>query len=189
MEQILILDFGSQYTQLIARRVRELNVYCESHPFHHIPPLTADIRGVILSGSPCSVRDTEAPNPDLTPFLGKLPVLGVCYGAQLMAFQQGGSVEPSKTREYGRARLASHTESPLFAGVSEHSQVWMSHGDTITQVPENFTLIARTETVNVAAYQIDGQHTYGIQFHPEVTHSLEGKTILKNFVADICGCA
>jgi GMP synthase (glutamine-hydrolysing) len=189
MEQILILDFGSQYTQLIARRVRELNVYCEIHPFHHIPPLTDNIRGVILSGSPCSVRDAEAPNPDLTPFLGKLPVLGVCYGAQLMAFQQGGSVEPSKTREYGRARLASHTESPLFAGVSEHSQVWMSHGDTITQVPANFTLIARTETVNVAAYQIDGQHTYGIQFHPEVTHSLEGKTILKNFVVDICGCA
>jgi GMP synthase (glutamine-hydrolysing) len=188
MEQILILDFGSQYTQLIARRVRELNVYCEIHPFHHIPTLTSDIKGVILSGSPCSVRDNEAPNPDLTPFLGKLPVLGVCYGAQLMAYQQGGSVEPSRTREYGRARLASHTASPLFNGVSEHSQVWMSHGDTITKVPEHFTLIANTETVNVAAFQIEGQQTYGIQFHPEVTHSLEGKVILKNFVADICGC-
>ncbi len=188
MEQILILDFGSQFTQLIARRVRELNVYCEIHPFHHIPTLTSDIKGVILSGSPCSVRDSEAPNPDLTPFLGRVPVLGVCYGAQLMAYQQGGSVEPSRTREYGRARLATHTASPLFAGVSEHSQVWMSHGDTITNVPDNFTLIANTETVNVAAYQIEGQQTYGIQFHPEVTHSLEGKIILKNFVADICGC-
>jgi len=174
---------------LIARRVRELNVYCEIHPFHHIPTLTSDIKGVILSGSPCSVRDKEAPNPDLTSFLGKIPVLGVCYGAQLMAFQQGGNVEPSRTREYGRARLASHTVSPLFNGVSEHSQVWMSHGDTITQVPAHFKLIANTETVNVAAYQIDGQQTYGIQFHPEVTHSLEGKTILKHFVADICGCS
>lgn len=188
MEQILILDFGSQFTQLIARRVRELNVYCEIHPFHHIPTLTSNIKGVILSGSPCSVRDSEAPNPDLTPFLGNLPVLGVCYGAQLMAYQQGGSVEPSATREYGRARLATHTASPLFTGVSEHSQVWMSHGDTITKVPDNFTLIANTETVNVAAFQIEGQPSYGIQFHPEVTHSLEGKTILKNFVVDICGC-
>lgn len=188
MEQILILDFGSQYTQLIARRVRELNVYCEIHPFHHIPALTPDIKGVILSGSPCSVRDSEAPNPDLTSLLGQIPVLGVCYGAQLMAWQQGGSVEPSRTREYGRARLASHTVSPLFNGVSEHSQVWMSHGDTITQVPSHFKLIANTETVTVAAFQVDGQQTYGIQFHPEVTHSLEGKTILKNFVVDICGC-
>jgi len=188
MEQILILDFGSQYTQLIARRVRELNVYCEIHPFHHIPTLTSNIKGIILSGSPCSVRDKEAPNPDLTAFLGNLPVLGVCYGAQLMALQQGGSVEPSRSREYGRARLANHTESPLFRGVSEHSQVWMSHGDTITQVPPHFQLIASTETVNVAAFQINGQSTYGIQFHPEVTHSLEGKTLLKNFVVDICGC-
>lgn len=189
MEQILILDFGSQYTQLIARRVRELNVYCEIHPFHHIPPLTPGIKGVILSGSPCSVRDAEAPNPDLRAFLGQVPVLGVCYGAQLMAWQQGGSVEPSRTREYGRAKLQNHTQSPLLRGVSEHSQVWMSHGDTITQVPDSFQLIASTETVRVAAFQIEGQPTYGIQFHPEVTHSLEGKTILKNFVVDICGCA
>ena len=189
MEQILILDFGSQYTQLIARRVRELNVYCEIHPFHHIPPLTPGIKGVILSGSPCSVRDAEAPNPDLRAFLGQVPVLGVCYGAQLMAWQQGGSVEPSRTREYGRAKLQNHTQSPLLRGVSEHSQVWMSHGDTITQVPDSFQLIASTETVRVAAFQIEGQPTYGIQFHPEVTHSLEGKTILTNFVVDICGCA
>ena len=189
MEQILILDFGSQYTQLIARRVRELNVYCEIHPFHHIPPLTPGIKGVILSGSPCSVRDAEAPNPDLRAFLGQVPVLGVCYGAQLMAWQQGGSVEPSRTREYGRAKLQNHTQSPLLRGVSEHSQVWMSHGDTITQVPDSFQLIASTETVRVAAFQIEDQPTYGIQFHPEVTHSLEGKTILKNFVVDICGCA
>ena len=189
MEQILILDFGSQYTQLIARRVRELNVYCEIHPFHHIPPLTPGIKGVILSGSPCSVRDAEAPNPDLRAFLGQVPVLGVCYGAQLMAWQQGGSVEPSRTREYGRAKLQNHTQSPLLRGVSEHSQVWMSHGDTITQVPDSFQLIASTETVRVAAFQIEDQPTYGIQFHPEVTHSLEGKTILKNFLVDICGCA
>ncbi len=189
MEQILILDFGSQYTQLIARRVRELNVYCEIHPFHHLPPLTPDIKGVILSGSPCSVRDADAPNPDLQAFLGHVPVLGVCYGAQLMAWQQGGSVEPSRTREYGRAKLQNHTQSSLLRGVSEHSQVWMSHGDTITQVPPSFQLIASTETVRVAAFQIEGQPTYGIQFHPEVTHSLEGKTILKNFVVDICGCA
>lgn len=189
MEQILILDFGSQYTQLIARRVRELNVYCEIHPFHHIPNLTSSIKGVILSGSPCSVRDAGAPNPDLQAFLGKIPVLGVCYGAQLIAWQHGGDVTPSQTREYGRAKLANHTESLLFRGVSEHSQVWMSHGDTITQVPTDFQVIAGTETVPVAAYQVNGQHTYGIQFHPEVTHSLEGKTLLKNFVADICGCA
>ena len=189
MEQILILDFGSQYTQLIARRVRELNVYCEIHPFHHIPPLTPGIKGVILSGSPCSVRDAEAPDPDLRAFLGQVPVLGVCYGAQLMAWQQGGSVEPSRTREYGRAKLQNHAQSPLLRGVSKHSQVWMSHGDTITQVPDSFQLIASTETVRVAAFQIEGQPTYGIQFHPEVTHSLEGKTILKNFVVDICGCA
>ncbi len=189
MEQILILDFGSQYTQLIARRVRELNVYCEIHPFHHLPALSPNMKGVILSGSPCSVREADAPNPDLQAFLGKIPVLGVCYGAQLMAWQQGGNVEASGTREYGRARLANHTESPLFKGISEHSQVWMSHGDTITKVPDHFKLIASTDTVRVAAFQVENQQTYGIQFHPEVTHSLEGKMLLKNFIVDICGCS
>ena len=188
-EQILILDFGSQFTQLVARRVRELNVYCEIHPYNKIPEITPDIKGVILSGSPYSVRDDESPRVDLNLFRGKIPLLGVCYGAQLLAQTLGGEVKASKNREYGRARLAIGDEpSALLNHVSAQSQVWMSHGDTIAQVPDNFKIIGSTESVKVAAFQIDGEPTYGIQFHPEVTHSTEGKTILQNFVVDICGC-
>ncbi|OON70339.1 glutamine-hydrolyzing GMP synthase [Hymenobacter sp. CRA2] len=189
-QQILILDFGSQYTQLIARRIRELNVFCEIHPFTHAPDLTEDIRGVVLSGSPCSVRDPEAPNPDLAKYLGRVPVLGVCYGAQLLAHQGGGEVLPATIREYGRARLH-HIEqgSPLMQGLSLDSQVWMSHGDTIKTLPAGFDIIASTPEVAVAAYHVQGQPTYGIQFHPEVTHSTEGKRLLRNFVVDICQCA
>ena len=189
-EQILILDFGSQYTQLIARRVRELNVYCEIHPYNHIPAITPDVKGIILSGSPCSVRDQDAPMVHLAAFRHKLPVLGVCYGAQLMAHTSGGEVQPSAHREYGRAKLGTvNTESPLLHGIDQHSQVWMSHGDTITSIPDNFQIIASTESVRVAAFQIEGEPTYGIQFHPEVTHSLQGKQLLHNFVVDICGCS
>lgn len=189
-EQILILDFGSQYTQLIARRVRELNVYCEIHPYNHIPAITPEVKGIILSGSPCSVRDQDAPMVHLAAFRHKLPVLGVCYGAQLLAHTSGGEVLPSAHREYGRAKLGTvDAESPLMQGIDQHSQVWMSHGDTITQIPDNFRIIASTESVRVAAFQVEGEQTYGIQFHPEVTHSLQGKHLLQNFVVDICGCS
>lgn len=189
-EQILILDFGSQYTQLIARRVRELDVYCEIHPYNKIPPITSDIKGVILSGSPCSVKDSDAPDLDLSPLRGKLPLLGVCYGAQLMAQKFGGEVKPSDTREYGRARLSYlDTHSPLLKEMTHDSQVWMSHGDTIKELPEGFDIIASTQNVKVAAYQVQGEETFGIQFHPEVTHSEEGKNLLRNFVVQICDCA
>jgi len=188
-EQILILDFGSQYTQLIARRVRELNVYCEIHPYNNIPPIGPDVKGVILSGSPASVRDADSPRVDLTNLRGKLPILGVCYGAQLLAHTGGGEVQASAIREYGRAKLGTVNEaSPLMTDINPHSQVWMSHADTITSVPDTFQIIASTDTVRVAAFEIDGEPTYGIQFHPEVTHSLQGKTLLQNFVVGICGC-
>ncbi len=188
-EKILILDFGSQYTQLIARRVRELNVYCEIHPFNKIPAFTPDIKGVILSGSPCSVRDADHPNPDLNAFLGNIPLLGVCYGAQLLAQENGGEVIPSTIREYGRARLSEvHATNRLLKEITIDSQVWMSHGDTIKHIPAHFEVIAATDSVAVAAYKIAGQETYGIQFHPEVTHTTEGKTVLRNFVVHICNC-
>lgn len=188
-QEILILDFGSQYTQLIARRVRELNVYCEIHPFNKIPPITSDIKGVILSGSPCSVRDEGAPTVDLDQF-GDLPLLGICYGAQLMAHEAGGKVLPSHTREYGRARLnrVDHHNN-LLKEISLDTQVWMSHADTIASLPDHFEIIASTSTVPVAAFRIKGQERYGIQFHPEVTHTTEGKNLLRNFVVHICGCA
>lgn len=188
-QQILILDFGSQYTQLIARRVRELNVYCEIHPFNKVPPLTPDIKGIILSGSPCSVRDKGAPAVDIKPF-EKIPVLGVCYGAQLIAHQHGGEVLPSHMREYGRARLTTvdhHNE--LLKEISLDTQVWMSHADTIASVPSDFEVIASTPSVAVAAYKVKGKPVYGIQFHPEVTHTTEGKNLLRNFVVHICDCA
>lgn len=188
-EQLLILDFGSQYTQLIARRVRELNVYCEIHPYNHIPAITSNIKGVILSGSPCSVRDAGSPDVDLTLF-GTLPVLGVCYGAQLMAHKSGGTVLPSQIREYGRAKLTTvdhHNE--LMKEISLDSQVWMSHADTIASIPDTYEIIASTPSVKVAAFKRKGEQIYGIQFHPEVTHSLEGKNLLRNFVVHICGCA
>ncbi len=186
---ILILDFGSQYTQLIARRVRELNVYCEIHPYNHIPEDLSIFKGVILSGSPFSVRDKEAPIPNLSNIRRFKPLLGVCYGAQYLAQVEGGNVLPSATREYGRANLAyADQNSKLIKGMSDGSQVWMSHGDTITKVPESFEIISSTSDVEVAGFKIKGETTYGIQFHPEVYHSKEGSTLLKNYVVDICGC-
>lgn len=189
-EMILILDFGSQYTQLIARRVREMNVYCEIHPWNKVPDLTPSIKGVILSGSPFSTRDPESPKPDLAAIKGKLPLLGVCFGAQYMAQNFGGEVLPSTIREYGRANLSFVSqEHELTKGMSTGSQVWMSHGDTIKNVPDSYEIIASTHDVRVAGYHIQGEQTYGIQFHPEVYHSLEGSILLKNFIVGICGCA
>lgn len=196
-QKILILDFGSQYAQLIARRVRELNVYCEIHPFNKIPALTPDIKGVILSGSPCSVRDSGSPDVDLSLFKarlpdgqGKVPVLGVCYGAQLIAQRRGGNVVPSKIREYGRAKLTTvNHHSELLKEISLDTQVWMSHADTIDNVPDNFEVIASTLSVKIAAFQVKGEDVYGIQFHPEVTHTTQGKNLLRNFVVHICNCA
>lgn len=188
-EKILILDFGSQYTQLIGRKIRELNVYCEIHPYNHFPKIDESVKGVILSGSPYSVRDDDAPRPDLSKIKGNLPVLGVCYGAQYMAHFYGGEVAPSDSREYGRANLNFVDEgSILFDKISQHSQVWMSHGDTIVKLPKNYKVIASTEDVNYAAYKIGNEMTWAIQFHPEVYHTTEGKQLLKNFVATICGC-
>ncbi|MBA3899978.1 MAG: glutamine-hydrolyzing GMP synthase, partial [Bacteroidetes bacterium] len=188
-EMILILDFGSQYTQLIARRVRELNVYCEIHPYNNYPELTDEVKGVILSGSPFSVRDAAALNPNLAKIKGKLPLLGVCYGAQWLSHHYGGEVAPSNTREYGRANLSfvDHNDS-LFKGVAQNSQVWMSHGDTIVKIPENYQITASTAEVKVAGYHIKGEPTFGIQFHPEVFHTTEGSVILNNFVVGISGC-
>ncbi len=189
MEKILILDFGSQYTQLIARRVRELNVYCEIHPFNNPPAIDESIKGVILSGSPASVRDAAAPQPDLTQIKGKLPLLGVCYGAQYLAHNYGGEVEPAPSREYGRAMLTvGEAENPLLRDLPATTQVWMSHGDTITSIPESYKIIASTEQVKVAAYAVEGEPTWAIQFHPEVYHSTDGTQLLKNFVVGICGC-
>lgn len=189
-ETILILDFGSQYTQLIARRVRELNVYCEIHPFNKMPEINGDIKGVILSGSPFSVHADGAPDPDLGKIRKTLPTLGVCYGAQLMARQEGGHVAPSDVREYGRANLAYISrDSKLMKGMNDGSQVWMSHGDTILDIPGEFEVICSTHDVKVAGYKVSGEETYGIQFHPEVYHSTEGSTLLKNYVVDICGCS
>jgi GMP synthase (glutamine-hydrolysing) len=188
-EMILILDFGSQYTQLIARRVRELNVYCEIHPWNKIPALNQNIKGVILSGSPFSTRDPQAPTPDLSEIKGKLPLLGVCFGAQYLANNFGGEVLPSTIREYGRANLSSVKSShELTKGMTVGSQVWMSHGDTIKKIPANYEIIASTSDVAIAGYHIQGEQTYGIQFHPEVYHSLEGGILLKNFIVDICKC-
>lgn len=187
-ETILILDFGSQYTQLIARRLRELNVYCEIHPYTNIPEIREEVIGVILSGSPFSVRNEKAPNPDLSQIRNKLPLLGVCYGAQLLAHTSGGSVLPSETREYGRANLSFIDQnSELVTGMTNGSQVWMSHGDTIKELPEGFEVITSTNDVEVAGYKVNNEKTYGIQFHPEVYHSTEGKNLLENFVVNICG--
>ena len=188
-EKIIILDFGSQVTQLIARRIRELNIYCEIHPFNKIPLLDESVKGIILSGSPCSVRDENSPRIDLSLLRGKLPVLGICYGAQLLAFMGGGEVYNAGHREYGRASLRKVAENPLLNDISENNQVWMSHGDTIMSLPNDFEVIGSTDDVKYAAFHIQGEQTYGIQFHPEVTHSLEGKTMLKNFVLSICKCS
>jgi len=189
-EKILILDFGSQYTQLIARRVRELNIYCEIHPFNKIPEISVDLKGVILSGSPHSVRDENAPIPNLHGIKGNIPLLGVCYGAQHLAHKYGGKVLPSKIREYGRANLSFVDKTnPLMRGVPDNSQVWMSHGDTIERLPEGYKTITSTKDVEVAGYQVIGEDTYAIQFHPEVYHSVDGKTLLSNFLVDICRCS
>jgi len=189
-EKILILDFGSQYTQLIARRVRELNVYCEIHPYNKFPQIDDSFKGVILSGSPFSVRDKNALIPDLSNIKGKLPLLGVCYGSQYLAHFFGGEVQASAHREYGRANLEYFDkEHRMFSGVSQNSQVWMSHGDTITKLPDNYKIIASTADVKVAAYAVEGENTYGIQFHPEVYHSTDGLIMIENFVVGICGCS
>jgi GMP synthase (glutamine-hydrolysing) len=189
-ETILILDFGSQYTQLIARRLRELNVYCEIHPWNKIPFIGNDIKGVILSGSPFSVRDENSPKPDLSAIKGKLPLLGICFGAQYLAHNFGGDVQASKTREYGRAILNFvDSESPLLHHVKSNSQVWMSHGDTIKKIPDNYRLICSTQDVEFAGYEVRDEQTYAIQFHPEVYHSEFGAQILKNFVVNICKCS
>ena len=187
MQKIIILDFGSQYTQLIARKVRELNVYCEIHPFNKCPNIDDTVGGVILSGSPFSVCDPQAPQVDLSLFENKVPLLGVCYGAQYIANAKGGSVAPSKIREYGRANLQFiDSESILFKGIKIGSQVWMSHGDTVQSIPDGFKIIAGTADVKVAAYKIEGEETYAIQFHPEVYHSTDGKILLGNFLFEIC---
>ncbi len=189
-EKILILDFGSQYTQLIARRIRELNVYCEIHPYNHFPAPDKSVRGVILSGSPASVRDKDALIPDLSGIKGVLPLLGVCYGAQHLVHSFGGEVQPSNNREYGRANLVyiNHGD-PLFRGVSDGTQVWMSHADTISKIPANYEITGSTSDVKAGAYKIHGEETWGIQFHPEVYHTTEGSVMLRNFVAGICKCS
>ncbi|GGE20531.1 glutamine-hydrolyzing GMP synthase [Psychroflexus salis] len=187
-KNLLILDFGSQYTQLIARRVRELNIYCEIHPFHKIPENLNEFKAVILSGSPFSVRAEDAPKPDLSKIKGKLPLLAVCYGAQYIAHNFGGEVAPSNTREFGRAKLnIIKAEEALFKNVNEGSQVWMSHSDSIKSLPNQAVRLASTEDVLNAAYRIDGEETYGLQFHPEVYHTKDGAQILKNFLVHIAG--
>jgi len=190
MEKILILDFGSQFTQLIGRRLRELNVYCEIVPFNKIPEIDSDVKGVILSGSPFSVREPKAPQVDLTSIKGKLPLLAICYGAQYLAHHYGGAVNPSLAREYGRASLdVKDTGCQLFKGIPSKSQVWMSHGDTIAVLPDGAVAVASTNDISNAAYRISNEQTYALQFHPEVYHSEQGAALLKNFAIDICGCS
>lgn len=187
-EKVIILDFGSQTTQLIARRVRELNMYCEIVPYNKFPYGDKSVIGVILSGSPFSVYDKDAFKVDLDDIRGKYPILGICYGAQFIAYTNGGKVEAAGTREYGRAHLASfERNNPLLKKLRDNSQVWMSHGDTITSIPDNFKVIASTDKVAIAAYQVADEKMWGVQFHPEVFHSEDGVQILKNFVVDICG--
>ena len=185
-EKVLILDFGSQYTQLIARRVRELFIYCEIHPYNNPPKDISSFKAVILSGSPFSVRAEDAPHPDLEEIKGKIPLLGICYGAQYLAHFFGGEVSPSNTREYGRAHLTSfNSKDPFFKDVSENSQVWMSHADTILTLPTDAERLGSTEDVSNAAYKFSNESTYAIQFHPEVFHSTDGKQILENFLVGI----
>ena len=186
----MILDFGSQYTQLIARKVREHNVYCEIYPYSKYPEPDESVKGVILSGSPCSIRDENAPIPDLEGIKGNYPLLGICYGAQYLAHHYGGDVQQSDSREYGRANLSFiNTENALLRDLSSNTQVWMSHGDTINTLPANCKVIASTEDVEVGAYADEDELTFGLQFHPEVYHTTEGKTILYNFLGEICGCS
>lgn len=188
-EKIIILDSGSQFTQIIGRRVRESNVYCEIHPYNRIPPLDSTVKGVILSGSPYSVRDAMAPQIDLSLIKGKLPLLAICYGAQYIAHHYGGEVNASSTREYGRAMLTiTESLSPVFKEIPLRSQVWMSHGDSIVRLPKGAKLIASTENVKYAAYKIEGEETYAFQFHPEVFHSQMGGVMIKNFLFNVCKC-
>ena len=187
---VLILDFGSQYTQLIARRVRELNIFCEIKPYNHLPEDLSEYKAVILSGSPFSVRGEDAPHPDLTGIKGIKPLLAVCYGAQYLAHFHGGEVAPSDTREYGRANLSFISEKePFFAHIQKGSQVWMSHSDTIKHLPDHAIRLASTNDVENAAFKLEGEETYAIQFHPEVYHTTDGKQLLKNFLVDIAGVA
>lgn len=186
-ETLLIFDFGSQYTQLIARRVRELNVFCEIYPYNKIPDHIEHVKGIILSGSPFSVYDNDAPSFGFDVFKGKVPILAVCYGAQLIAQQYGGRVLRSQIREYGRANLSFVNNDTLFKGIDTGSQVWMSHGDTINTLPAESVITASTSHVAIAGFKLNNEPTYGIQFHPEVYHSTQGALLLKNFVVDICG--
>ncbi|NNF02377.1 MAG: glutamine-hydrolyzing GMP synthase [Bacteroidia bacterium] len=188
-QKILIVDFGSQYTQLIARRVRELNVYCEIHPYNKVPEPDDSIMGIILSGGPSSVLDKDAPVIETASIRGSIPVLGICYGAQLLAHQGGGVISPSKIREYGRAKLkVNGSGHALWKNVDSESTVWMSHADTIQTVEKQYQVIGSTSDVAVAAFKLDNEETYGLQFHPEVVHSEQGAMILKNFVVEICKC-
>ena len=188
-EKIIILDFGSQYTQLIARKVRENSVYCEIHPYNDFPTPDTEVKGFILSGSPFSVRDDHAPIPDLSLIKGKYPILGICYGAQYLSHFFGGEVAASGSREYGRARLTSIDNSnQLLQDVPVNTQVWMSHGDTIKSLPDNCKIIASTANIEVGAYVAEDEETYGLQFHPEVFHTTEGVKILGNFLRKICNC-
>ncbi|MBL7713636.1 MAG: glutamine-hydrolyzing GMP synthase [Chitinophagaceae bacterium] len=190
--KILILDFGSQYTQLIARNIRELNVYCEIQPCTKPVNYEAGLKGIILAGSPYSVNDPEAPKPDIQAMAQQVPVLAVCYGAQLLAQQSGGEVGKSAHREYGRAHLKSIVHNELFEGISEGTQVWMSHSDSVKRLADGFEIIATTDSIPVAAFKAPASYApnpvYAIQFHPEVTHSLEGRKMLRNFIVGICGC-
>lgn len=189
-EKIIILDFGSQYTQLIARRIREISVYCEIYPCNSFPAPDENVKGVILSGSPYSVRDNNSPKPDLSAIKGRVPLLGVCYGAQLLVQNYGGEVLPSKTREYGRANLINLNDTDtLFSGLKQGTQVWMSHGDTIDKLPDGYDITGSTASVKAGAYKIRNEKTWGIQFHPEVYHTTEGLQIIRNFVVNICGCS
>ncbi|MBL6730351.1 MAG: glutamine-hydrolyzing GMP synthase [Bacteroidia bacterium] len=187
-EQILIVDFGSQFTQLIARRIRELNIYCEIHPYNKVPEITDQTKGIILSGSPSSCTAPNAPVADIDWMNLQIPVLGLCYGAQFLVASNGGKVEKSTHREYGRANITITKNDSLFHGIDNGSQVWMSHGDTILEMPENTQILAKTDTIPVAAYRFVGKEIYAVQFHPEVSHSLDGKLLLANFTKSICGC-
>ncbi len=187
-QSILIIDFGSQYTQLIARRLRELNVYCEIHPFNHLPVIDETVKGIILSGSPFSVREDSSPYFETQLYMSRVPLLGLCYGAQMLAHQHGGSVQPSSTREYGRAHLKLKYDDIIFKDVETVSQVWMSHADTIKSAGDDFEVIGSTDDVEVAAFRHRELPVYGLQFHPEVYHSTEGKKILANFAYTLCGC-
>jgi GMP synthase (glutamine-hydrolysing) len=193
-ERVIILDFGSQYTQLIARRVREQQVYCEIYPYSKIPKLTHDIKAIILSGSPCSVKESDAPRVDFNGFLGKVPVLGICYGAQLLADHFGGRVDKSESREYGKAQLdQSRYADVLLQSIPEGSQVWMSHADTIMDLPDEFELVAQSNHINIAIFRNKNgafnAPVYGLQFHPEVTHSVHGAQLLHNFLFEVAGCS